>query len=113
MDLFEYWEEEVRLTLAKAWISFQRFKLDYQPTCCSLSTEYLTNGAQQIWWLVKRQPAVTQIFLTVMTILTLVSLVSCLYVKLTKKICKSQARLDGKTALVTGANCGKNFKISR
>ncbi len=48
-----------------------------------------------------------QILVLLVAFLTLLLLTLRTYMKLTNGVCKSKARLDGKTVMVTGANSGK------
>ena len=95
MDVVKSWNEIIKSYSFQVWPKFEVFSQDFWLECLL-----------QVWWWLKKQTFVSQIVILVLSILGLFFLVTSFYVKLTKGVCKSKARLDGKTVLITGANSG-------
>lgn len=76
-----------------------------------MRTEFVTQKITECWWLVKKQGLLTQLFLLCLAIFATLAAVSKIYAKFTKVSCKSRVKLDGKTALITGANSGKKIQF--
>ena len=76
-----------------------------------MRTEFVTEKITECWWLVKKQGMLTQLFLLCLGIVATLAAIFKVYAKFTKVGCKSSAKLDGKTALITGANSGTWIRI--
>ncbi len=80
-----------------------------------LTSEYILSGmsdaGSKVWIVLKRQSWISQIILLILTLISIVSILSAIYVKLTRGMCRSKARMDGKTVLITGANSGESYLV--
>lgn len=100
MDVVKSWNEIIKSYTFQVWPKFEELKFEV------FSQDFWLECLLQVWWWLKKQTFVSQIVILVLSILGLFFLVTSFYVKLTKGVCKSKARLDGKTVLITGANSG-------
>ena len=100
MDVVKSWNEIIKSYTFQVWPKFEEWKFEV------FSQDFWLECLLQVWWWLKKQTFVSQIVILVLSILGLFFLVTSFYVKLTKGVCKSKARLDGKTVLITGANSG-------
>ena len=102
MDVFELLED-FRLYLVSYWADFylwaHEFRLEKaQEITSRLLTQY------------SRQPLGAQIFLGILAVFSVFFVLTKVYMKLSNGVCRSEARLDGKTVLVTGPNSGELFR---
>ena len=100
MDVVKSWNEIIKSYTFQVWPKFEELKFEV------FSQDFWLECLLQVWWWLKKQTLLSQIVISVLSILGLFFLVTSFYVKLTKGVCKSKARLDGKTVLITGANSG-------
>ena len=100
MDVVKSWNEIIKSYSFQVWPKFEELKFEV------FSQDFWLECLLQVWWWLKKQTLLSQIVISVLSILGLFFLVTSFYVKLTKGVCKSKARLDGKTVLITGANSG-------
>ena len=103
MDVLKSWNKILKSYSVQVWPKFEEWKFVVS------SRDFWLEFLQQVWWWLKKQTFLSQIVISVLSFLGLFFIVSSFYVKMTKGVCKSKARLEGKTVLITGANSGSLF----
>ena len=73
----------------------------------------LSNNLIETWHCFTAQSILTQLSVSLVFIVLFIVIFTWIYMRFTKIKCGSKAKLDGKTALITGANSGKERKLER
>ena len=89
------------------------FWSDYYLIYSKLNYESVVEASSRSWLLFTRQPTVVQAFVSVAVLVAVAMAIIRTYTKLTTRRCTSTARLDGRTAIVTGANSGIGLETAR
>ena len=102
MDILENWTDTLKFYSVKIWPSIDEW------ICKLFSYNFWLQMLQKLWWGLKRQTNVTHLAIIFTSSAIAITIFSYLYVKITKRNGKSEAKLIDKTqtVLITGAKWG-------